>query len=592
MPCHKYACKVIRLKRTCFGGDRLNKQGFLKGSAILLFTVAFTKALGLLYRIPLTRLLGGSGMGYYSSAFCVFTPVMAIAAAGIPSAMARLAAENYAFERFANLRKTKRVAVLLFSGIGLVLTAAVILLSMPAAQLFTGHKNAGYAIACLAPTLLFCTAMSVWRGYFEGLHNMYPTAVSEIIETLFKLALGLGFAYYTCARALNEYSACGTCFGTNCTSEQQALQTALPFVAAASVLGTSLSSGIACLYIMVRSKLKGDGITPQMLQKDRLTDRTGEIVRRLLRYSLPVSLAALITTLTGMIDMLTVNPCAAAAISKSPQTFSHLQNGELTAQQLPNFIYGSYEALAAAVAGLVPTLTAMLGKSALAGIAESFAKVDNKAVCTRLNKMMTLCAMIAFPSGLGISLLSEDILSLLFSGRTAEIAVAAPSLRILGAAVVLVSLSLPCFTILQALGKSRCVALIMLLGGVIKLCGNIILVSIPRFTLTGAAISTVVSELFICIATVLLTYKAASSECDASNVFVKPLYAGLMSTAAAFVAKQSALKLHLFTHKPALITLFALSFSVIMYLFVTFLLCEMPKNVLNSWFCKKNRKNT
>ncbi|MBQ8121674.1 MAG: hypothetical protein IJ172_12980, partial [Ruminococcus sp.] len=102
----------------------------------------------------------------------------------------------------------------------------------------------------------------------------------------------------------------------------------------------------------------------------------------------------------------------------------------------------------------------------------------------------------------------------------------------------------------------------------------------------------VVSELFICIATVLLTYKAASSECDASNVFVKPLYAGLMSTAAAFVAKQSALKLHLFTHKPALITLFALSFSVIMYLFVTFLLCEMPKNVLNSWFCKKNRKNT
>ena len=57
----------------------MNKQGFLKGSMILLVTVAVTKALGLVYRIPLTRLLGGSGMGYFSSAFSVFTPVMAVA---------------------------------------------------------------------------------------------------------------------------------------------------------------------------------------------------------------------------------------------------------------------------------------------------------------------------------------------------------------------------------------------------------------------------------------------------------------------------------------------------------------------------------
>ena len=361
---------------------------------------------------------------------------------------------------------------------------------------------------------------------------------------------------------------------------------ALPYVAAASVLGTSLSSGIACIYIMARSKIKGDGITPRMLQKDPVTDATGETVRRLLRYSLPVSLAALITTLTGMIDMLTVNPCAAAAVSKSPQTFSHLLEGGLTAQQLPNFIY------AAAVAGLVPTLTAMLGKSALAGITESFAKGDNKAVCSRLNKMMTLCAMIAFPSGLGISLLAENILSLLFSGRNAEIAAAAPSLRILGAAVVLVSLSLPCFTISQALGKPRTVALIMILGGALKLCGNILLIRIPRFTLTGAAISTVASELFICIATLLLTYKAANARCAAREVFVKPLYAGLMSTAAAFLAERSVSKIHIFTSKPAFVTLFALGFSVIVYLFVTALLCEMPKNVLKSLFCKKNRKNT
>lgn len=570
----------------------MKKQGFLKGSAILLITVAFTKALGLVYRIPLTRLLGGSGMGYYSSAFCIFTPVMAIAAAGIPSAMSRLAAENYAFERYANLRKTKRVAALLFSGIGLVLTCAVILLSMPAAQLFTGHRQAGYAACCLAPTLFFCTAMSVWRGYFEGLHNMYPTAVSEIIETIFKLLLGLGFAYFVYARALDEFARLHSCFGIPCESRQQALKTALPYVAAASVLGTSLSSGIACIYIMVRSKLKGDGITPQMLQKDRLTDKSRDIVRRLLSYSLPVSLAALITTLTGMIDMLTVNPCAASAIAQSPQTFSHLMKGELDQSSLPNFIYGSYEGLAAAVAGLVPTLTAMLGKSALAGITESFAVGDTKAVSKRLNNMMTLCAFIAFPAGLGISLMSKDILSLLFAGRDTEIAIAAPSLCILGTAVFFISLSLPCFTILQALGKPKQVMLIMLLGGGVKLCGNILLIRIPSLTLTGTAISTTVSEMLICIAAVRLTYKAADAKLRVSKVLAKPLYAGLMSAAAALLSKQVMQKCNFITQKPAVITAFALFFSVIMYLFVSFLLCETPKNVLNPWFCKKNRKKT
>ena len=559
---------------------------------ILLVTVAVTKALGLVYRIPLTRLLGGSGMGYFSSAFSVFTPVMAVAAAGIPSTMARIAAENAAFERFSDLRRTKRVAMRLFTGVGLLLTIAVILLSMPAARLFTGHTSAGYAIACLAPALLFCTAMSVERGYYEGLRNMYPTAVSEIIETVFRLVLGLGAAYAVQHHALAEFAAKGSCFGTVCDDLAQAKQHALPFVAAAATLGTSLSSGVACVYLAIRAKLKGDGITPKMLTKDPAVSRTGDIVRRLFAYSLPVALTALITTLAGMIDMLTVNPCSAAAIRKSPQTFAHLLSGELTPQMLPNFIYGSYEALAAATAGLVPTLTAMLGKSSLAAVAEGFAKGDTKAVDSHLNRMLTLCAMIAFPSALGISLLSEDILSLLFSGRTAEIAAAAPSLRILGAAVVFMSLSLPCFTLLQALGKARTASVIMLAGGAVKLAGNLLLIPVPSLTLTGAAVSTVLSEAVICIAVLAVTFRAARAKLRLRSVVIKPCYTALMSVGTAFIGRQMLINQHYFTVSRPIITVFTLFFSVIMYGIVSFLLCETPKNVLNPCFCKKNRKKT
>lgn len=87
----------------------MKRQGFIKGSAILLAMVLITKILGLLYKIPLTNLLGGTGMGYFASAFSVFTPVFAIVVSGIPSTMARLTAENYALERFSNMRHSKQL---------------------------------------------------------------------------------------------------------------------------------------------------------------------------------------------------------------------------------------------------------------------------------------------------------------------------------------------------------------------------------------------------------------------------------------------------------------------------------------------------
>ena len=78
----------------------MKQQGFLKGSAILLGMVIITKAVGLAYKIPLTHLLGGSGMAYYSGAFAVFSPLLAATVSGITASVARLTAESRALGRF------------------------------------------------------------------------------------------------------------------------------------------------------------------------------------------------------------------------------------------------------------------------------------------------------------------------------------------------------------------------------------------------------------------------------------------------------------------------------------------------------------
>lgn len=569
----------------------MKRQGFIKGSAILLAMVLITKILGLLYKIPLTNLLGGTGMGYFASAFSVFTPIFAIVVSGIPSTMARLTAENYALERFSNMRHTKRTAFLLFTVISTVAAAVMIISSNILSHHVIGEPNTKYALMCVAPSIIFCTIMSVERGYCEGLQNMIPTAVSEIIETLFKLILGLGFAYGLMYHMSDMYDKTSMIFGTSYADQRQAASAALPFIAAAAILGSSIASAIACLYILLSCKIKGDGVTKQMLQKDTVTDLTSITVKKLINCCLPIALISVIMTFANMIDMLTVNPCIKAAMKTAPHRFDSLLSDKLTASMLPNFIYGSYTGLAVTVFGLVPTLTAMFGKSILPSLAESCAKNDKKAMQSGLTKMLTVTSIIAIPAGMGIAVLSEPILRFLFGGRETEIQVCIMPMSILGIAVIFLAIATPCFAILQTLGKPHKAIIIMLLGGIIKLFLNIILIRQPMINITGAAISTLVSEVFICVLSVHAVCRMTGLRPKISEIFVKPTYAALMCSVTAVLSHETLTKTELLQINHRFVTLFSIGIGSIMYFFCLYLLCETPKNIVNYIFSKKNPQN-
>ena len=133
----------------------MKKQGFLMGSAILLGMVIITKFLGLMYKIPPTRLLGGTGMGYFSGAFSVFTPVFAAVVSGIPSTMARISAENYALGRYSNLRRQRKTAHIVFGLIGLAAAVLTVVFSGFLAEKIMHESNSRYAHLCVAPSLVF-----------------------------------------------------------------------------------------------------------------------------------------------------------------------------------------------------------------------------------------------------------------------------------------------------------------------------------------------------------------------------------------------------------------------------------------------------
>ena len=543
----------------------MRKQGFIKGSAILVMMIAVTKALGILYKVPLTILLGGGGMGHLSAAMSVFTPVFAAAVSGITPAVARLTAENCALGRYENMRKTRRIALRIFlllatAGCFLLIAGAIILSRLSSAD------SDVPAVMCAAPTLIFCALMSVEKGYYEGLSNMLPTAAGEIAESAMRLICGLSLGY-----------AAGKVLG-------------LPaeLCAAAAVLGSSAASMLGCIFIFSVTLRHGDGITKAQLLSDPVTDSSAKLAGRLIKTAAPVAFTTVVNTLTGLIDLLTIPNGLRAAAVRSPHLFDRLTAAGIASTEVPNFIYGSYTALALTVFGLVPTVTGMLSKSLLPEITSSYTSHNKKGMARALSRLITAAALISMPLGAMIAVCPKEILCFLFGSREMEIYSCDKAFMILGAAAVFSGLSAPCFAVLQLLSKPAVSVGIMLGGAAVKLSLNLLFIPMPAFAFTGAAISTAISSLYILVLCLLRLCSLTCGEFKPLRYLVKPFYASLMCLAAALVCTRLTDRAA-FCYNGRISLLAALSISCMIYIISLILLCEMPKNNFIGSIFKKKR---
>ncbi len=570
----------------------MKKQSFLRGSAVLLVMVLITKSLGLIYKIPLTSMLGGSGMSVYSGAFAVFTPVFALVAGGIPSAMSKLVSEQLAVGRYQNAVRIKNTAMAIFSLSAILLTVGLILLSQPLAESIIHIPNAKWAVIAIALSLLPAAVMNVARGWAEGLGSMTPTAASEIFETCGKLIFGLlapaAVLYYT-KISFERYHGC---FGKYCSDINQANLTALPFAAAASALGVSVASLFACVFLIIRTKKLSHDYARE-LQSNGLPKnlRISIAIKRLLQSAVPASLICGTATLSSMVDLLTITPAITKAVDNDNLLFAFLDAYGIKSNERASFVYGSYTGLALTIFGLVPTFTAMLGKSVLPTLTSAFTCQDKVEVKKSISSVLLLSSAISLPSGVGIFLLSTPILNLFFGGSAAEIAICAKPLAILGIAVIFMGISQPCLTALQACNKQVSAVVITLCGTLMKLVLNFVLIRQPSINISGAALSTAISQAFVCAATVIVLIRAAECEKDVLRSIYVCLLPALLCGCAAFLT-QNLLVSKLDGLLLRVGVLISISIGAIICLISFILLCISPKKQIKSNFLKKMGKNT
>jgi stage V sporulation protein B len=451
----------------------------IENAAILFIAMAVTKAVGALLKIPLGNILGGLGMSYFSSAYSVFGPVFALTAAAIPIVLTKIVAQNAAAGKFKNVRKIRKVALRAAALLGFGGTVLILIITVPFTRFIADAPKSIPSMLIIAPSVFFCCIASVYRGYYEGLRNTLPTAISQVIEAVVKSALGVALSLFV-LRATGSLS----------------------YAAAAAVLGITISEVFGLLFLVLRS-FKSDGISKEELDFSPEPENGMKLLKKFLKEAFPITLGALAINLNSLIDLLTITNCINFAITQNRSfflaRFTYGLQGGIPLEDLGNFIYGSYTGIVASIFTLIPAMTGMLSKSALPAVTAAWERKNLDLLARNLKILFKSTFVVGLPLCLGMAVFSEPVLSLLYSTKPAEAYICARPLFILGMGGITLSLTGTLFAVFLAVGRSDIPVKLMLTGAAIKLCLNIWLLRIPELNISGAAIATVGCYAVICI---------------------------------------------------------------------------------------------
>lgn len=537
------------MKKKKKGGK--TQHNLLSGALILMVSTVIVKVIGAIFKIPLGNLIGMTGMGYYSAAYDIYTPIYTIAMAGLPIAVSKLVAEAVAQERFRDARSLLRVAKKTFLVTGLLGFMIIALASFPFTHYVTKSPESMYSMLVVAPSMLFCCVMSCYRGYYEGVRNMNPTAVSQVIEALGKLVFGLFVAYIIIKIGVSDYQSNGMVFGQVIDDpgktvsnmflgevSENVFNAALPFAAAGAISGVTLGTVIGAIFLVLRDRISGDGITSEELERSApaLPDR--ENFKKLMLFALPVVLGALAQNLASLIDLATVqNKLAYAMEAGRDALISSHGTALLTVPEgdIASNLYGCYKGGAYSFYNLIPTITSMIGISALPNLATAWAQDDRKMIKFNIESVLRVVSIIALPVGLGISALSTEILTIFYPGNQ-QVPIMAKLLFWLAISGVLAGIAMPVTSMLQAIGKQKIPVATVIIGMGVKIVLNWILVGIPEINIMGAAYSTLTCYAVIVVLNIIALVRNSGVMPSIWRTLGKPVIAGALCMITAAVS--------------------------------------------------------
>ena len=496
---------------------KARRQGLMRGAAILAAAGIIVKGIGALFKIPLGAILGPIGMADFSIAYNIYALLFVLSTAGVPVAVSKMIAEECALHQYDGARRVFHIAMASFAGIG----AAASTLLFFQADFFArsmGSPSAASAIRAIAPAIFFVSVASICRGYYQGRSNMLPTAISEILEALGKLFVGLAAALWLSRRGFPVAT-----------------------VDAGAVLGVTAGAAVSCAFLLLRRRGGGQGA-------GEIPSRRA-VLKRLFSTAIPITLGASIISLTNVID--------------SAIVMRLLQQLGCTVEEA-RWLFGSYN-YATTIFNLPGVMITTLGVSLVPAIAASAARGSCADISQTIESSLRVAMLFAIPAALGLFALGEPVIYLLYGGHVeyAAIREAGRMLSLLAAAIPPLAVSSVSAAVLQALGDVKFPMCSMACGAALKVMANWALVGIPQIHIYGACFGTLLCYLTIAAMNAFRLARRAELHIEFSRVFLKTTLCGLLTGVCA--------KLVLHAARTVYSDKIAVLFSVFSGIFVCFL---------------------
>ena len=464
------------------------QNSFFGGAAILAAGILIVKLIGMFYKIPLINIIGEAGAADFNNAYNIYAVLLTVSTAGLPVAVSKLVSEANALDRRNQVRRTFRLALVLFLALGLVSFLVMFFRADTLAGMMNDSKAAA-GIRALAPAVVCVGCLAALRGYSQGHSNMAPTSVSQIIEALCKLVVGLGLAFWLVKQGKD------------------------PDVAAAgAITGVTVGTVVALIYMVL------DFFLSRGREDTHGTDRpdsAGSILANILKIAVPITLSSSMVGIVTVIDSSLVQ--------------GQLQSALDLTEKASRTLYGNYSG-ALNIYNLPTSLMAAITASVIPAVSAALARRDRRGAARITGSALRITALLSFPMGVGLFVLGTPIIRLLFPKL--NVAVAGPLLSTLGIATPFVCMVLVCNSVLQAHGFINLPVIVMVLGGIVKIVNNYNLVG--AIGIAGAPVGNILCFGLALVLDLVVITRVIPNRPRLLPIFAKPAVASAVMGGAAW----------------------------------------------------------
>ena len=430
------------------------KQNFLQGTALLAMATAIVKIIGAIYKIPLNAIIGKQGFSYYSTAYEIYNVLLMISTAGLPVAMSRMISQSASLGHYNQVRRIYSTAKSIFLGLGI---GGSLLMTLFCRQLaaFQNQPDAWAAIGCLGPCVLLICVMSTFRGFFQGQSNMLPTSVSQVIEAVVKLIVGM-----LAALALLHFTR------------------SIPLAAGGAILGVTVSCLVSTLYLFSRFR-KSYADLPC---SEESADSFSVTAKRLLAIAVPITIGS---AGLQMLTMLETKIYMGQLLG--------LGSTQLEADSMKG-IYNMSQTIYNMPCAFITPITI----SIIPAITSHLTLLDNRAAKATEESAARVTGLICMPCAFGLATLAGPVTALLGGYTGEDLVLSTQLMSIMGMNIIFNAIVLLTNAMMQAHGHAVVPVVNMFIGGFLRLIVVYILTGNPDIGIVGTPIGAMIC--FLCIA--------------------------------------------------------------------------------------------